>query len=511
MNDHTPPRTTTDSGIPAPSDEYSLTAGAGGITALHDHYLLQKIQHFNRERIPERVVHAKGSGAFGFFEVTEDVTWFTKAAFLSHVGKRTDMLARFSTVAGEQGYPDTVRDPRGFALKFYTEDGNFDLVGNNTPVFFMRDASKFQDFIHSQKRQPDSGLRDNDMQWDFWTLSPESAHQVAVLMSDRGIPRTWRNMNGYSSHTYSTINAAGERFWVQYHFKTVQGIETFSDAEAKTVAADDVDFHRRDLREAIERGDAPEWRLEMQVMPFADAADYRFNVFDITKVWPHADYPPIQVGRMVLDRNPANFFAEVEQAAFSPANTVPGTGLSPDKMLMGRVFSYHDTHLHRLGTNYEQLPVNEPHSEVHSYNKDGQMAFRHSGDQPVYAPNSYGGPVADTEAGADLTWATEAAELGRYAYLKHADDDDFGQAGALYRDVMNDIDRSHLASNIVAHASDRVSEDVQWRVIAYWTRVDAGLGAAVASGLGRDSSASDENRARADRAAGIVSERANRA
>ncbi|HWU46106.1 MAG TPA: catalase, partial [Humibacter sp.] len=221
VNDHTPPRTTTDSGIPAPSDEYSLTAGAGGITALHDHYLLQKIQHFNRERIPERVVHAKGSGAFGFFEVTEDVTWFTKAAFLSHVGKRTDMLARFSTVAGEQGYPDTVRDPRGFALKFYTEDGNFDLVGNNTPVFFMRDASKFQDFIHSQKRQPDSGLRDNDMQWDFWTLSPESAHQVAVLMSDRGIPRTWRNMNGYSSHTYSTINAAGERFWVQYHFKTV--------------------------------------------------------------------------------------------------------------------------------------------------------------------------------------------------------------------------------------------------------------------------------------------------
>ena len=335
-----PPATTTDSGIPAPSDEYSLTVGRAGPNVLHDHYVVQKIQHFNRERVPERVVHAKGSGAHGFFEVTEDVSQYTRASFLSQVGKRTPVFARFSHVAGEQGYPDTVRDPRGFALKFYTDEGNFDMVGNNTPVFFVRDASKFQDFIHSQKRLPDTGLRSHDMQWDFWTLSPESAHQVMILMSDRGIPRTWQNMNGYSSHTYSWINAGNDRFWVKYHFKTVQGIETLSESEAAVLAGEDPDFHRRALSEAIARGEAPEWRLEMQVMPFADAADYRFNPFDLTKVWPHGDYPPIQVGRLVLDRNPANFFAEVEQAGFSPSNLVPGTGLSPDKMLMGRVFSY---------------------------------------------------------------------------------------------------------------------------------------------------------------------------
>ena len=326
MDGAAPPATTTDSGIPAQSDEYSLTVGPGGPTALHDHYVVQKMQHFNRERVPERVVHAKGSGAHGFFEVTEDVTWFTRAGFLAEVGKRTPMFARFSTVAGEQGYADTVRDPRGFALKFYTDEGNFDMVGNNTPVFFVRDASKFQDFIHSQKRQPDTGLRDNDMQWDFWTLSPESAHQVTVLMSDRGTPRTYRHMNGYTSHTYSTINATGERFWVKYHFKTVQGVENFTAAEARAMTAEDPDFHRRDLHGAIKSGECPEWRLEMQVMPFEEAADYRFNPFDLTKVWPHSDYEQIVVGRMVLDRNPENFFAEVEQAGFSPANLVPGPG-----------------------------------------------------------------------------------------------------------------------------------------------------------------------------------------
>ncbi|MEP6752797.1 MAG: catalase, partial [Candidatus Dormiibacterota bacterium] len=420
MNEAKPPATTNDSGVPSPSDEFSLTVGPGGPTVLHDHYVVQKMQHFNRERVPERVVHAKGGGAHGFFEVTEDVTWCTRASFLARVGKRTPMFARFSTVAGEQGYADTVRDPRGFALKFYTDEGNYDLVGNNTPVFFVRDASKFQDFIHSQKRLPDTGLRDNNMQWDFWTLSPESAHQVAILMSDRGTPRTWRNMNGYGSHTYSTINAAGERFWVKFHFKTVQGIENFTDAEASAMTAEDPDFHRRDLSDAISRGDTPEWRLEMQVMPVADAAKYRFNPFDLTKVWPHADYPPIQVGRMVLDRNPANFFAEVEQAGFSPSNLVPGIGLSPDKMLMGRIFSYHDTHLHRIGPNYEQLPINAPKVEVHSYNKEGRMTFNHAGAQPVYAPNSYGGPQADSDRAADLGWSVEAGELGRYAYEKHA-------------------------------------------------------------------------------------------
>jgi catalase len=291
-------------------------------------------------------------------------------------------------------------------------------------------------------------------------------------------------MNGYSSHTYSCVNAAGERFWVKYHFKTAQGPANFADAEAKAMTAQDPDFHRRDLREAIARGDAPEWRLEMQVMPFAEAADYRFNPFDVTKVWPHADYPPIQVGRMVLDRNPLNFFAEVEQAGFSPANLVPGTGLSPDKMLMGRVFSYHDTHLHRIGPNYEQLPINAPVVEVHSYNKDAQMTYRHSGAQPVYAPNSYGGPQAEPSRGVDLSWTVEASELGRYAYEKHVQDDDFGQAGALYRDVLNETDREHLAANIVGHASDDVSREAQMRVIAYWTSVDAHLGVTVAAGLG---------------------------
>jgi catalase len=465
-----------------------LTVGPEGPTVLHDSYLVQKMQHFNRERIPERVVHAKGGGAHGFFEVTEDLTGWTSAAFLSQVGKRTPVFARFSTVAGELGSADTVRDPRGFALKFYTEDGNYDLVGNNTPTFFVRDAMKFEDFIHSQKRQSDTGLRSNEMQWDFWTLSPETAHQVAILMSDRGTPRTWRNMNGYSSHTYSWINAGGERFWVKYHWKTVQGIENFALAEADAMVSEDADFHRRDLWDAIAAGDAPEWRLEMQIMPFEDAADYRFNPFDLTKVWPHSDYAPITVGRMVLDRNPANHFAEVEQAGFAPARLVPGIGLSPDKMLMGRIFSYHDTHLHRIGPNYEQLPINAPRCPVHSYSKDGPMTYRHNGGQPPYAPNSFGGPKADPSVELP-TWQVEAGEMGRYAYHKHRDDDDFVQPRALYRDVMSDSDREHLVTNIVAHASDGVSDDMQRRVTGYWTNVDADLGARVAAGLGaRDGS-----------------------
>ncbi|MGI8920181.1 MAG: catalase [Solirubrobacteraceae bacterium] len=504
-----PPATTTDSGIPAPSDEYSLTVGPSGPIALHDHYVVQKMQHFNRERVPERVVHAKGSGAHGFFEVTEDVSQFTKAGFLA-IGKRTPVFARFSTVAGEQGFPDTVRDPRGFALKFYTDDGNFDLVGNNTPVFFVRDPSKFQDFIHSQKRLADTGMRSNQMQWDFWTLSPESAHQVTILMSDRGTPRTYRHMNGYSSHTYSWVNTDGERFWVKYHFKTVQGAENFTDEQAGAMAGEDPDFHRRDLRQAIADGGSPEWRLEVQIMPFADAADYRFNPFDLTKVWPHGDYPPITVGRLVLDRNPANFFAEVEQAGFSPANLVPGTGLSPDKMLMGRIFSYHDTHLHRIGPNYEQLPINAPRVPVHSYNKDAQMTYHHSGAQPVYAPNSAGGPQADAERAPDLGWPVESGELGRYAYDKHAEDDDFGQAGTLVREVMSDLDREHLVANIVAHASDEVADDMQQRVIAYWAKVDPQIAAEVAVGLGKDNGASPDGPASAE-AAALVSARANRA
>jgi catalase len=485
-----PPTTTTNSGAPAASDDHSLTIGPNGPTVLHDAYVVQKMQQFNRERVPERVVHAKGTGAHGFFELTEDVTPWTSASLFAQVGKRTPVFARFSTVAGELGSADTVRDPRGFALKFYTDEGNYDLVGNNTPVFFIRDASKFLDFIHSQKRMPDTGIRSNDMQWDFWTLKPESAHQVTILFSDRGTPRTMRNMNGYSSHTYSWKNAKGERFWVQYHFKTVQGIDNFTNDEAAAMAMEDPDFHRRDLWDAIAGGNAPEWHLEMQIMPFTDAADYRFNPFDLTKVWPHADYPPITIGRLVLDRNPENHFAEVEQAAFSPGNLVPGIGLSPDKMLMGRIFSYHDTHLHRIGTNYEQLPINASKAPVHTYSKDGPMTYRHAGNQPVYAPNSYGGPRADPSKELP-TWWVEAGEIGRYAYELHAEDDDFGQPGTLVRDVMSDVDREHLANNIVAHASLGVSADVQRRVVEYWTNVDRDLGARVAGGLGLGTQATE--------------------
>jgi catalase len=494
-----PPVTTTDSGLPATSDEHSLTVGASGPIALHDHYLVQKMQHFNRERVPERVVHAKGGGAHGFLEVTNDVTQFTKADFLSKAGKRTDGFLRFSTVAGEHGFPDTVRDPRGFALKLYTDEGNWDMVGNNTPVFFIRDPSKFSDFIHSQKRLPATGLRDNEMQWDFWTLSPESAHQVTILMSDRGIPRTWRHQHGFSSHTYSWVNAGGEKFWVKYHFRTVQGIETMAADEAARIAGEDGDHHRRDLHDAITAGDAPEWTLSVQVMPFAQAADYRFNPFDLTKVWPKADYPLIEVGRLVLDRNPQHFFAEVEQVGFNPSNLVPGTGLSPDRMLMARVFSYHDTHLHRIGANYEQLPINRPKCPVHSYNQDGAMTFSHSGDAPPYAPNSFGGPQADPARGADLGWAVEAGELARVAQERRRDDDDFGQAGSLVRDVMGDAERATLVENIVGHASaPEVSAPMKQRVVQYWSNVDAAVGASVAAGLGVDGAAPSGNGAVAD-------------
>jgi catalase len=481
MSDQRPPVTTTDAGIAAPSDEYSLSAGPDGPLLLQDHYVIQKMAQFNRERVPERVVHAKGSGAFGVLEITEDVSQWCKADFLTK-GTRTPMLARFSSVAGEQGSADTQRDPRGFALKFYTQEGNYDLVGNNTPVFFIRDTSKFSDFIHSQKRRADSGLRDHNMQWDFWTLSPESAHQVTILMSDRGTPKTYRNMNGYGSHTFMWINAGGEKCWVKYHFKTDQGVENFTDGEAGSMIASDADWHRRDLYQSIQRGEHPTWTLEVQVMGFEEAADYRFNPFDLTKVWPHGDYPAIPIGRMTLDRNPENFFAQIEQAAFEPANMVPGIAPSPDKMLQGRLFSYPDTHRHRIGPNYLQLPVNQPIGPVHSYNQDGAMRYRWGRD-PVYAPNSYGGPKADPEHYLDPSYHV-AGEIVRSAYVPHREDDDFGQAGTLYRQVMSDTDRAHLAANIVGHASQGVEPDIQERVVEYWRNVDPDLGAAVAKGLG---------------------------
>jgi catalase len=483
MDDAKPPvATTTDAGIAAPSDEFSLSAGLEGPLLLQDHYLIQKMAHFNRERVPEHVVHAKGHGAFGFFETTEDVSQWCKADFLRQ-GTRTPMVVRFSTVAGEQGYPDTVRDPRGFALKFYTQEGNYDLVGNNTPVFFIRDPSKFSDFIHSQKRRADTGRTDHNGQWDFWTLSPESAHQVTILMSDRGTPRTLRHMDGFSSHTFMWINEAGERFWVKYHFKTEQGIENFTIDEAQAMTAEDPDFHRADLWNAIANREQPVWRLSVQVMNFEDAADYRFNPFDVTKVWPHSDYPLHLVGRMVLDRNPENYFAQVEQAAFEPANLVPGIAASPDKMLQGRLFSYPDAHRYRIGTNYLQLPVNQPLVGVHSYNQDGHMNAR-PGSDPVYAPNSYGGPRADADKYRDPAYAL-TGEIVRSAYRAHRDDDDFIQPGSMVRDVMTEVDREHLVTNIVAHASNGpgLDPDVTRRVGEYWCSVDPDVGARVAAGL----------------------------
>ncbi|MEU3272667.1 catalase [Saccharomonospora sp. NPDC006951] len=476
--------TTNNVGIPVASDDDSLTLGANGPILLQDHYLIEKNAQFNRERVPERVVHAKGGGAFGFLEVTEDISQFTKAA-LFQPGTRTESLVRFSTVAGENGSPDTWRDPRGFAVKFYTSQGNYDIVGNNTPVFFIRDPIKFPDFIRSQKRRADNHLRDHNMQWDFWTQRTESAHQVTWLMGDRGIPRSWREMNGYSSHTYLWENAGGEKFWVKYHFKTDQGIGYLTQAEADRLAGEDADFHIRDLWTAIDKGNHPSWTLYVQVMPYQDAADYRFNPFDLTKVWPQGDYPLIKVGRWVLDRNPGNYFAQIEQASFEPSNLVPGIGPSPDKMLQGRLFAYADAHRYRIGTNYAQLPVNAPKSEVNSYSKDGSMRFHNPAD-PVYAPNSYGGPHADAELASETASAYGVVdEVIRSAYRLHAEDDDYGQAGTLVRKVMDDAQRERLAHNIIGHASNNVSAPVLERVFEYWRNVDKDLGDKVAEAFGK--------------------------
>ncbi len=479
------PKTTTNAGIPVASDEYALTAGAAGPVLAQDAYLNEKLAHFVRERVPDRVYHVKGGGAFGYLEVTADATKWTKAAFLGKIGKRTPLFVRFSSVAGEEGYADSDRDVRGFAMKFYTDEGNYDLVGNNTPVFFVRDPMKFPDFIHSQERMPDTGLRSNNMQWDFWTLSPESAHQVTILMSDRGVPRTWRHMHGFSSSTYMWENAASEKFWVKYHFKTEQGIQNMTDAEAKAMRAEDLDCHRRDLWEAISRRDYPSWRVEVQIMPVKDAASYHFNPFDITKVWPHKDYPTIPIGRMVLDHNPENFFAQVTQAAFEVSNMVPGIGPSPDRMVLGRMFAYGDSARYRNGPNYDQLPVNRAVSEVHTYSKDGPMTFSHSGSQPVYAPNSYGGPHADSQRYHDPGWFVDGAEIMRTAYVAHQDDDDFIQPGTLYREVMSPADRDRLVGNIVGHLSQGVERFIQERAIKdYWSKVDAELGSRIAHDLG---------------------------
>ena len=474
---------TTGFGMPVADDLNSMTAGPKGPVLVQDVHLLDKLAHFDRERIPERVVHAKGAGAHGYFEVTRDVAKFTRAKFLSKVGKKTEVVVRFSTVGGEKGSADSERDPRGFAVKFYTEEGNYDMVGNNTPVFFIRDPLKFPDFIHTQKRQPASNLKDPDMFWDFLSLTPESIHQVTILFSDRGTPRSFRHMNGYGSHTYMWYNAKGEYSWIKYHFKTLQGIQNFDGPEASRMRGIDPDVATRDLFQTIAKGEHPAWRVEVQIMTPDQAKDYRFDPFDITKIWPHADFPPIEIGRMVLDRNPENYFAEVEQAAFSPNNFVPGIGPSPDKMLQGRLFSYHDTHLHRLGPNYHLLPVNAPKAAPEaSYQRDGFMRFDgNGGGGPNYWPNSFGGPAPDP--GFAFPAIDVAGAAARHAYV--LGDIDFVQAGTLYRKVMTDKDRENLVANIVGHIKG-AQKRIQLRQAALFTKADADYGERVAKGLGLD-------------------------
>jgi len=471
---------TTAFGIPVVDDQNSLTAGERGPVLMQDIHLFEKITHFDRERIPERVVHAKGAGAHGYFEMTADVTRYTKAKFLSKIGKKTEVVARFSTVGGERGSADAVRDPRGFAIKFYTEDGNYDLAGNNTPVFFIRDPQKFPDFIHTQKRHPASNLPDPDMFWDFLSLTPESIHQVTILFSERGIPATYRNMNGYSSHTYKWYNDKGEYFWVQYHFKTDQGIKNLTREDAKRIAGEDSNHATRDLYEAIERGDYPSWTLEMQIMTPEQAKDFRWDIFDITKVWFHKEVPPIKIGRLVLNRNPVNYFAEIEQAAFCPGNVVPGIAVSPDKMLQARVFSYHDTHIHRLGPNYHLIPVNRSKNvPEQNYQRDGFMRVdENGGGGPNYWPNSFGGPAP--AGGAGEPPFEVSGKAGRYPFT--FPNDDFFQAGELYRRVMTDYDRDRLVGNIVDHLGN-AQKRIQMRQAALFYKADPNYGTRVAEGL----------------------------
>ncbi|WP_328844357.1 catalase [Streptomyces sp. NBC_00258] len=466
---------TTESGAPVADNQNSASAGAGGPLLLQDQHLLEKLARFNRERIPERVVHARGSGAYGHFEVTDDVTGFTYADFLSTVGRRTKVFLRFSTVADSLGGADAVRDPRGFAVKFYTEQGNYDLVGNNTPVFFIKDPVKFPDFIHSQKRDPFTGRQEPDNVWDFWAHAPEATHQITWLMGDRGIPASYRHMNGYGSHTYQWTNAEGEAFFVKYHFKTNQGIRSLSSEQAAEIAGKDPNSHQTDLLQAIERGVRPSWTLYVQVMPAAEADGYRFNPFDLTKVWPHEDYPLRRVGRLVLDRNPDNVFAEVEQAAFSPNNFVPGIGPSPDKMLQGRLFAYADAHRYRLGVNHTLLAVNAPRATVASnYGRDGLMAANSQGRAARnYEPNSYGGP---TETGRPLSAPLAVnGHTGAYETPLHTKDDHFFQAGELYR-LMSEEERSRLVANIAGGLSQVSRDDVIEKNLAHFHAADPEYG-----------------------------------
>lgn len=474
------PYHTTTAGSPIADNQNSLTAGERGPVLMQDWQLIEKLAHQNRERIPERVVHAKGWGAFGTFTVTNDITQYTCADIFSDVGKTTEMLARFSTVAGEQGAADAERDVRGFALKFYTQQGNWDLVGNNTPVFFVRDPLKFPDFIHTQKRHPKTNLRSPTAMWDFWSLSPESLHQVTILMSDRGLPTDVRHMNGYGSHTYSLINKQGERFWVKFHFKTEQGHKHWTNEEAEQVVGKTRESTQEDLFGSIEKGDFPKWRVCIQVMPETDADKTPYNPFDLTKVWPHSDYPLIDVGVMELNRNPENYFAEIEQAAFSPSNSVPGIGFSPDKMLQARLFSYADAHRYRIGTHYEALPVNTPKCPVHHYHKDGAMNFfgqKTGSTDAYYEPNSFGGAVESPEYKEPPLKIDGNAD--RYDHRQG--NDDFSQPRALF-ELFDDGQRQRLFSNI-AGAMQGVPDNIVERQCQLFDKVHEDYGKGVREAL----------------------------
>lgn len=484
MSNHN--KLTTASGKPYAENEDSQTAGPRGPILLQDFILHEKMAHFNRERIPERVVHAKGSGAFGTFTVTHDITKYTKAKIFSHIGKETKMLLRFSTVGGERGSADTERDPRGFAIKFYTEDGNWDLVGNNTPVFFIKDPKKFGDFIHTQKRDPYTNMKSPTIMWDFWSLNPESLHQVLILMSDRGTPYGYRHMHGFGSHTFSFINAQNQRFYVKFHFLTAQGIKNFTDQEAAQMKSQDMEFAQRDLLENIDAGNFPKWNVKIQVMTEAESKTYHINPFDLTKVWPHGDYPLIDVGTIELNKNPDNYFQDIEQAAFAPAHVVDGIGYSPDKMLQGRILSYPDAHRYRLGANYEQIPVNRCPFATNNYQRDGQMRIDGNGGRnPNYFPNSFDNIEVD-ERYKEPALELDSTVAGWFDRNTKGEDDHYSQPGNLFR-LMEPHLQQNTISNIVGAMSGidgPKKAEITNRQLCHWFRADVNLGMGIAQGLG---------------------------
>lgn len=486
MKEHN--KLTTASGKPYVENEDSQSVGPRGPLLLQDFILHEKMAHFNRERIPERVVHAKGSAAFGTFTVTHDITKYTKAKIFSHIGKETKMLLRFSTVGGERGSADTERDPRGFAMKFYTEDGNWDLVGNNTPVFFIKDPKKFGDFIHTQKRDPYTNMKSPTMMWDFWSLNPESLHQVTTLMSDRGTPYGYRHMHGFGSHTFSFINKDNERFYVKFHMLTKQGIKNFTDAEAAEMKSKDMDFAQRDLIENIDKGNFPRWDMKIQVMTEAESRTYHINPFDLTKVWPHGDYPLIDVGVIELNKNPDNYFQDVEQAAFAPAHVVDGIGYSPDKMLQGRLLSYPDAHRYRLGANYEQIPVNRCPFATNNYQRDGQMRVDgNGGSAPNYFPNSFD-DIAVDQSYKEPAWALESNVAAWYDRNAEGENDHYTQPGNLFRLLVPE-QQQNLISNVVGAMSGIEGPkrmEIINRQLCHWFRADPRLGMGIAQGLGVD-------------------------